>query len=545
MLNRRELISALFGCHVAASIGCSRRSLPQAGELLRTSFAVGHRIRDGYRPTVAEGEFEETGVVIVGGGIAGLSAAWRLLEAGFDDFVLLELEAQAGGTARGGSAGGFAFPWGAHYVPTPLPENQTLIRLLQQMGVVDQILEDGSPVIGEQFLCRDPHERLYCDGRWQEGLYPYEGASPDDLRQLQEFRAEIDRWVDSRDELGRRMFAIPMARGSDAPAVRALDKQTMAAWMDQNQWTSPRLRWLVDYSCRDDYGLSIDRVSAWAGLFYFASRMPAAGRESQGVITWPEGNGRIVRHLAERAASQVRCGHAVCELARFERPDGIDRVAVTALDTVRQRAIGLRADQAIFAAPQFMARRLIRGFPEMTDRELSSFQYGSWLVANVHLRDRPAENGFPMCWDNVIYGSKSLGYVTATHQIGVDHGATVLTWYYPFAEVEAKITRQRMLQLTWDDWADLVMTDLSVAHPEIGELATRIDIMCWGHAMVQPRPGFVWSRQRIEAAVPAGPVHFAGTDLSGIPLLEEALYHGVRAADEVLAARGIDHRPNS
>jgi phytoene dehydrogenase-like protein len=541
MLNRRELITALLGWQVAASSGCSRRSLPDQGELLRTNFGIGHRIRDGHRPTVADDDFQDVGVVIVGGGVAGLSAAWRMLEAGFQDFVLLELETQAGGTARGGSSGGFSYPWGAHYVPVPMSGNRTLIKLLDELNVVDRILDDGSPVIGEQFLCRDPHERLYCDGRWHEGLYPFAGASPEDLRQLDEFRAEVDRWVELRDDAGRRMFAIPMAGGSDAAEVRALDQQTMAAWMDERRWSSPRLRWLVDYACRDDYGLSIDRVSAWAGLFYFAARVPAAGQESQSVITWPEGNGRIVRHLAERAASQVRCGHAVCEVAKLEAETGRDRLSVTALDTERQQAVGFRAQQVIFAAPQFLANHLIRGIPEIAERDRSAFQYGSWLVANVHLRDRPAENGFPMCWDNVIYGTRSLGYVTATHQMGIDHGPTVLTWYYPFADAEAKITRQQMLQLTWADWCDLVLTDLRVAHPDIDALVTRIDIMCWGHAMIQPRPGFIWSRERIDAARPVGAIHFAGTDLSGVPLLEEALYHGVRAAEEVLTARRMDH----
>ena len=41
-------------------------------------------------------------VVIVGGGMAGLSAAWRLDKRGFHDFVVLEMEPQAGGNSRSG-----------------------------------------------------------------------------------------------------------------------------------------------------------------------------------------------------------------------------------------------------------------------------------------------------------------------------------------------------------------------------------------------------------------------------------------------------------
>jgi len=57
--------------------------------------------------------------------------------------------------------------------------------------------------------------------------------------------------------------------------------------------------------------------------------------------------------------------------------------------------------------------------------------------------------------------------------------------------------------------------------------------------MVRPRPGFVWGAARQAAARPRGGIHFAHSDLSGVALFEEALDQGVRAAEEVLAARGI------
>jgi hypothetical protein len=52
--------------------------------------------------------------------------------------------------------------------------------------------------------------------------------------------------------------------------------------------------------------------------------------------------------------------------------------------------------------------------------------------------------------------------------------------------------------------------------------------------MVRPVPGFLWGVDRRKAAEPFGAIHFAHTDLSGLPLLDEAHFHGVRAADAVL-----------
>ncbi|MDG2224016.1 MAG: FAD-dependent oxidoreductase [Rubripirellula sp.] len=553
-LNRREWIGAILGPHVAASVGCSPLQLPPAGELKSTNFRLGHLIRDRQMPQLQDDQWQDVPIVIIGGGIAGLSAAWRLLRAGVKDFVILELEDLAGGTARGGTSGSLAYPWGAHYIPVPMPENQPLIQLLEEMKVVRGREADGSPVVGEQFLCRDPQERLFYDGEWHEGIYPYKDASDDDLRQLSEFRAEIDRWVDARDPNGRRMFAVPMATGSDCPEVRALDQLTMAQWLDQHQWDSDRLRWLVDYACRDDYGLSLDRTSAWAGIFYFAARVSAAGQESQSVITWPEGNSKVSNYLIECVSDQLRCGIAVCAVnpaddveATGEDPATGSRRAkpsVIAMETSSRRMVGFRADKVIFAAPQMLAKYLVRSEGDQQQRaESESFQYGAWLVANVHLKDRPNEAGFPMCWDNVTYGSKSLGYVTSTHQSGVDYGPTVLTWYYAFAEDDPKITRQRMLKQSWSDWVDLVMSDLRVAHEDIDQYVTKVDVMLWGHAMVQPVQGFVWNQARIDAAKPLGSVHFAGTDLSGVALFEEALYHGIRAAEEVLTEQGYGFEP--
>jgi len=56
--------------------------------------------------------------------------------------------------------------------------------------------------------------------------------------------------------------------------------------------------------------------------------------------------------------------------------------------------------------------------------------------------------------------------------------------------------------------------------------------------MVRPAPGQIWDPALLALARPFGAVHFAHTELSGLALFEEAQDHGVRAAEEVLAALG-------
>src|SRR5690606_11167243 len=109
---------------------------------------------------------------------------------------------------------------------------------------------------------------------------------------------------------------------------------------------------------------------------------------------------------------------------------------------------------------------------------------------------------------------------------------------HPMCHLPPDQARHRLLEATRDDWADVVLSDLGRAHPDLHGLVSRLDVTRWGHAMVSPEPGFVWSEGRRQASSVRGAVHFAHTDLSGIALFEEALDHGVRAAEEVLVALG-------
>src|ERR1700722_3462591 len=111
---RRDLLAAFLGVPAALAVGCARRNtqLPD-GAIIGSSLALGHRLRDQLPPRPSEDGWESVPVVIVGGGVAGLSAAWRFLRAGFDRFVLLELEPAIGGTARAGKDGDIAPSWGA------------------------------------------------------------------------------------------------------------------------------------------------------------------------------------------------------------------------------------------------------------------------------------------------------------------------------------------------------------------------------------------------------------------------------------------------
>jgi hypothetical protein len=530
-LTRRELLTIFLGAPFALQACRSDRSARfPSGEIVGQSAEVGHIVREGRNFEVAADRWDNIKVAIIGGGIAGLSAAWKLKKEGFSDFALFELERETGGTSRSGSGEPVNYPWGAHYLPVPFRENTELVTLLDEMGITDGRTDGGDVVVKEQFLCRDPEERVFYKGRWYEGLYLSVGASEDDSRQLKEFEKHINYWVNWRDANGRRAFAVPVATCSTDAEVTGLDKISFAEWLRQNGLNSERLSWYCDYATRDDYGLKAEQTSAWAGLFYFCSRVRTSGSESQPFITFPEGNGRYVNHFSEFVRGHIRTSQMVASVVPAEA--GVD---VICFENGQVR--GYHCEKAIFASPMFTAPYIICGFRDDKPFAAAEFQSNAWFVANLFLKDRPATRfakDFPPAWDNVLYESPSLGYVVATHQRGIDYGPTILTYYYPMCEDPNG--RTTLFNYDWKQLADVCLTDLSRAHPDIYDLTERIDIMRWGHAMISPRPGFIWGGEREKALKPYRNIHFAHTDLSGIALFEEAFYHGLRAANELLTA---------
>jgi protoporphyrinogen oxidase len=528
------VLSAFLG---AAALGSCRRASPAlpdvGGELLDDSHLLGHLLREAPPPR-ATGDTRALDVLVIGAGAAGLSAAWRLRGAGLDDLLVVEVAGQAGGTARAGRNGFTAFPWGAHYLPAPQRDIGPTSRLLHELGVITGTDDDGAPRYAEQVLVHEPDERLFYQGQWYEGLYLRAGASDDDLAQLRRFEALMRAFASAHDGRGRKAFAVPLSRGSDDAEWTQLDRLTMAEWLEGQRFSSQRLRWMVEYACRDDYGTTLTSTSAWAALWYFCARQ-SGGERAEGYLSWPEGNGHLVAHLLAQVGTQrLRTGALIHTVER----DGAGWLA-HGLDAQTRAPLRYRARQVVLAVPRFVASRLVADLPPVPAQTFTS---SPWVVANLTLSARPKARGFPLSWDNVLYDSQSLGYVVATHQRerAEETGPTVLTWYYPLTGADPKAERTKLLGTSWADWKAIVLADLLPAHLDLHRRVERIDVLRWGHAMVRPVPGFIWGAARARAALPvARSLHFAHTELSGIALFEEANWHGVRAAEAVLAELGV------
>ncbi|WP_053333646.1 NAD(P)-binding protein [Gemmatimonas phototrophica] len=535
MTSRREALRTLSGLVAAPAL----LGLAQKGRVIGGGFAdddsrAGHALRDGALALASNRPERRVSVVIAGGGMGGLSAGWRLDALGHTDWTLLELSSRTGGNARSASYPGLQgqrAPWGAHYVPVPSHNAVHVRQLFRELGVLH-----ANGEWDERVLCHSPQERIWQHGRWHEGLDPLDAATVQEREQFARFHDVISGWRETG------MFQVPSFMGHDArrsalrgggsPAARArdvlaLDTMTAREWMISQRFTAPALRWWVEYGTRDDYGASLSQASAWAAVHYFAGRES----EDEGPLTWPEGNDFIARELTRRLSrtrdargqERLRTDAPVVHIAR--------RGTQWVVDTPRERVI---ADAVIWSAPLFLLPRVCPGVTLPI-----TLEYAPWVVANLVLDGLPQERGAPLAWDNVIYGSPSLGYVNAQHQqLGTSSREHIWTWYYAVVDRPAVEARRWLQAQPWTHWRDTIVADLQRAHPDIAQRLLRVDVMRWGHAMARPVPGTLDRVARLQQWAPAERLFVAHADLSNLSLFEEAQWHGGQAADRVVQIVG-------
>ncbi|MBK7002786.1 MAG: FAD-dependent oxidoreductase [Rhodoferax sp.] len=586
-MDRRHFLHSGAAAVLGAVAGCQpgADAAHIAGGFTGIDAARGHALRDALasrQPWPAPARTQHTGVLIAGGGVAGLAAARALRLHGVDDFALLELEDSAGGNSRGATVGGMACPLGAHYLPVPGDDAPEVQDLLEELGLRQRVA--GRWQVDERHLCHSPQERLFFQGEWQEGLLPVQGVGAATLAQYQRFAALVAQW----QAAGR--WTIPVSNMAFSHVQQALAAITFIAYLERNGLDDAHLRWYLDYCCRDDYGAGIATVSAWAGIHYFASRhgfhAPGASGaehgEREGLLTWPEGNAWLTRRLAAPLGARLHTGQVVQRIARTRQG-----VEVDALNTATGTLQRWQARQVVVALPVFVAARVVENAPDFLRQAAAQTVYAPWLVANIHiqhsLHDRP---GAPPSWDNVLYDTRStagagastgtdtvahggLGYVDASHQaLQALPGATVLTHYRALGDaVQAAagggamdaaacaLAGRRLLQATpWAAWRDQILANLSLAHPDLAAKTTRIDITRYGHAMAIPVPNITGQighlrtldvRKQLSKTehyparpVPlCGPMAFAHSDWAGYSVFEEAFASG-HAAGRV-AARAL------
>lgn len=529
-INRRTLLLSAGSFAIAGLVGYRRLKshfIPQKlpGIIQGANFAKGHLIRDpkfDIRQTL-EVKIES---LIIGAGVSGLSTAYHLKAKGYNKFQVLDLENEVGGNARAGSQGKSRYPLGAHYLPLPNSDMIELKDFLTQAGVIE-VNDSDRPKYNEYHLCFDPNERLFIHGRWQEGLEPSHGLNNEDHDQLERFFRLMDHFKMRRGRDGKMAFTIPIDNSSQDRELLSFDDITMAEFMQAKSFTSEYLLWYVNYCCLDDFGADATRVSAWAGIHYFAARKGQAQNGEEGsMLTWPEGNAFLVKHLAADLNEHFNKGELVYQI---EKKNSDYQVFSYHFEDKRQTIY--RTKNIVYAAPEFTAKKIVK-IPELNKKLMKrEKEYAPWMTANIELNKTNLDNDIPLCWDNVNYHGESLGYIYAEHQeVARHHDVMNLTMYWPLTKPSTQLARIKALTTTHQEWCNQVLSELKLVHPHIESHVRRIDVALWGHAMAIPKPGFLKQK-----ALDSDNFIFAHTDQAGVSIFEEGFYQGIKAAQRVLS----------
>ncbi len=488
---------------------------------------LAHQLRDPHFPPITQ--HSQNKVVIVGSGVAGLAAARELQKQGLNDFTVLELESMIGGNAACGENAISAFPWGAHYLPVPGKESDFLYPFLREENIITGFDVQGLPYYNELYLCHDLHERLYLNGSWQEGLTPTQGIKPEDQQDFNRFFNLMATYKQAKGDDGKPAFTIPVAMSSKDPTFTRLDSITMAHYLHELGLYSPYLHWYINYCCRDDFGGGINTVSAWAGIHYFASRRrQIANNIDDAILVWPEGNGFLVKRLANAFSDRIQTQCMVYGILPHE-----SQLAVSYFDAKHQQSCQILADKVIVAIPRFVASKICHADFATCFNEIGNLQYAPWLVANISLKSIPNSRGVDLAWDNVSYYSNSLGYIHAKHQsLKTTRGETVITYYLPLDDLPPKEARKQALARTKQEWRQHIINDLENMHEGITRQILDIQYRILGHGMICPTPNVIKHQALTRSQ---GNLFFAHSDMSGLSLFEEAYWQGMQTAKALLA----------
>ena len=477
-------------------------------ELLGTAAATGAAL---WLPAPARAaRTVRTDVAVIGAGLAGLTAARRLVRAGRDVLVLEARDRVGGRTLNHDLGGGVIADVGGQFVG---PTQDRLLALARAMGVgTFKTYNEGDNV-------------LFVGGR-RSTYKATPGLSDDpDFHELTFALLKLDPMA----------AAVPVAAPWRARRAAEWDRRSFGAWADA-ELSRPGARAILTAATRALWGTEPEEVSLLYALFYVA----AAGDEREPgsivrLLTTPGGaqdsrfvggSQRIAIEVARRLGSRVVLSAPV---ARIERVRGGVRVVA--------RGVEVRARRAVVAVPPVLAARIAfsPALPAVKRAVLRAAVPGALLKYEA-VYDRPFWRDAGLSGQAV----SDMGPANTTFDNTPPGGAPGIVLAFVGGR-EARAAKPGDLAAHRDAFAANLVTYFGdqAAQP------TDFFEMDWtAEPWTRGCPVGHFGTRRLRTLGPAlraavGRLHFAGTETATYwnGYMDGAVRSGERAADEVLAAR--------
>lgn len=488
----------------------ARRRFLQQGATAASALALAACARVAPRPPQGDE------VVIVGAGLAGLSAAWKLRQAGVA-VRIIEAQSRCGGrmlSLHNHFADGQVCELGGELIDS---DHQRMHRLAGELGLaLDDLTGSETPGLTDSW---------YFDGSLR---------SEHDV--LQAF-APIAQAI-RRDQLAIDDGDITPANFA---AAQALDRQSLAEWFDRNG-VDGWIRRLLDVAYTTEMGLECDRQSALNLLTFISAdtgHLKLFG-DSDERYHVRGGNDLVTSALAEKLADAIDTGSVLEALRRA--PDGRYRLTLRRDGVSRE----LTAAEVVLAIPFTTLRQvdLALELPAAKRAAIKGLGYGTNAKLMIGFeqrvwRERHGSNGSLMCdlalqttWETSRRQLGAAGILTnfvgGRHGLAIGEGTPKFQAGQTVAELEkifpgaaAARGAAREARFHWP------------SHPW-----TQGSYACFA-------PGDWTSGLREAIATSVERLHFAGEHCSDEfqGFMEGALESGEVAAERILAARGMAWAP--
>ena len=427
-------------------------------------------------------------VVIVGGGIAGLTTAYRLDS---ENVLLLEKEPIAGGRTLSTNMGPFVFNQGAQMIPGG---ETNVAKLADELGVARTLINKTktSTYINDKFVVASSE-------------FKYLLGLPIPLIEKIKMGLKILRMRT------RYSGVVDKSPRSDDPKFRELAEKTL---VDLLNIRHPDVKALWDSISKSSSTLRADEVAAFQPVNTFLHHAADEFFVEGGTI-------EVTRALANQTKARVETSASVTEVAPTDTGVSIQYEKNGATHSVQAR-------KCVMAVPAPLALSVLRDLPEAKRAALAQCEYGAMSSA-AFLVDKPSEYFFGKGnWRVPVVGMTTIGIGDPTYTFSEDmklqDGRGLIRLY-------AGDDGSRMLQQMTDDEAlEVFQNDMFHIFPAARGLALDRALKHWPYAICPWRIGRLDAIDDIRAS--HDNIHYCGdyTENSG---LESSVLSALRVVSEL------------
>jgi monoamine oxidase len=490
--SRRDFLKFIVAGSIAGGCPVDLSLLAAPGEskpqIEGDHFELCHQIRDGQnftRPAVSK----RHDIIIVGGGVSGLSAAYFLKD---QDFLLLEKEPHWGGNATMEEYQGQAFSTGSAYDYKGTDSDQ----LARELGLISLPISSPDPTI--------------INGKWVPDTW---GVGLDELPFSAEVRASFKK------------FRSDMLLLADDKNQEQFDNIPLAKYL---KVYAPEVKQWWDVYGLSNYGAKSTDSSTMVALAELKDLAGMATNDTR--VTLPGGNAVLAQKLSQTLQAKY-ADRMIADATIVTVDPQKTEVHVTYSHAGALRSVA--AKFVIMATPKLIAARLVTGLSDDQTDAMRSIRFVPYAVINL-IFDKPVYNRAYDTWcPGTAFADVVVADWVSLRQADYKQKNNILTFYTPISELD----RNKLLKTEGcRQIAANVMRDFQKLLPEFNVEPIEVHLYRRGHGIFLSTPGIA-TKLIPGANTPLDRIVFATTDSIGAESLLSSAVESSKRASEWITKR--------